>query len=300
MIVATVVAPYASRTLNSSQIEAAARALSAAGARQVHETEIEPGVAADLTFESLEPQAARNALLAQLGSVADVIVQPCAMRRQRLLIADMDSTMITIECIDELADFAGLKSQVAEVTEAAMRGELDFEQALDARVSLLRGLPETALARVYEERLTYTPGARALVQAMKADGARTILVSGGFTFFTQKVRTDLGFALDKSNSLEIEGGKLNGSVTKPIVTAQVKRATLQSEADRLGLPLTACLAVGDGANDIPMIETAGLGVAFRAKPKTKAAAAAHIDHTDLSALLFAQGYRLDDFRTWLD
>jgi len=301
MEVATLVAPYATPVLDASLLDGAADALTGAGARLADRRTLEPGVAVDLVFEGVTAAGARAALLASLaGRPVDVLVQPLAGRRQRLMIADMDSTMITIECIDELADFAGIKPQVAEVTEAAMRGELDFEQALDARVSLLAGLPESVLDRVYAERLRYTPGGRALVQTMRANGGHTVLVSGGFTYFTTRVREALGFHLDRSNQLGIAAGVLDGTVARPIVTASVKRETLLAEAARQAIPLSACLAIGDGANDIPMIETAGLGVAFHAKPKTRAAARAHLDHCDLSALLFAQGYTLADFGDWLD
>ncbi len=207
----------------------------------------------------------------------------------RLLVADMDSTMITVECIDELADYAGIKPEIAAITEAAMRGELDFAGALDARVALLAGLDEGAIDRCLAERVRLMPGARALVATMRARGAYTVLVSGGFTRFAEPVGAMLGFDRVIANRLEIEDGKLIGTVAKPIVDAGTKRATLIAERERLGLPDSATLAVGDGANDLDMIRLAGLGVAYHAKPVVAAAAAARIDHGDLTTLLYAQG-----------
>ncbi|MDB5683806.1 MAG: phosphoserine phosphatase [Sphingomonas bacterium] len=248
---------------------------------------IDPGDACDVPF-GRDPAAARAALEG-LPGVIDVVVQAEAGREKRLIIADMDSTMITIECIDELADYAGIKPQVAAVTEAAMRGELDFEAALDARVALLRGLDVAVLDRCYAERVRIMPGAKALVRTMRARGARAVLVSGGFTVFADRVAAEIGFDRALSNRLEIGNGILAGTVARPIIGAAAKRETLIAEVEALGIPLTATLAVGDGANDIPMIQASGLGVAYHAKPKTAAAAAARIEHGDLSALLHAQG-----------
>jgi len=205
-------------------------------------------------------------------------------------VADMDSTMITIECIDELADYAGLKAEIAEVTERAMQGELRFEDALDARVALLKGLDEAMIDRCHSERLSIMPGARALVRTMRAQGATCILVSGGFTRFADRVAADIGFNRAIANRLNIEAGRLAGTVERPIVGAEAKLEALREAMDSLALGREETLAVGDGANDIPMLEAAGLGVAYRAKPKTQAAADARIDHGDLSALLYAQGY----------
>jgi phosphoserine phosphatase len=247
------------------------------------------GLAVDLIFEG-DAAAARGTLLRSLDRYPiDVIVQQRAARTKKLLVADMDSTMITVECIDELADFIGKKADVSEVTEAAMRGELDFIAALDARVALLKGLPVSALQQCYDERVKMSPGARTLIQTFAAHGGRSVLVSGGFTFFTSRVREALGFAADHSNILNIDGDVLAGTVARPIVTADVKRSTLLEDAKQLGITTDACIAIGDGANDIPMIETAGLGVAYRAKPKTEAAADAQLRHADLSALLYAMG-----------
>ena len=249
---------------------------------------IERGKACDLRL-SANPQAVRAALDGLLLGV-DVVVQPEAWRRKKLIVEDMDSTMITVECIDELADYAGIKPQVAEVTERAMRGELDFEAALDARVALLKGLEAGAIDRCYAERLQIMPGAKALVRTMAANGARAVLVSGGFTVFADRVAQEIGFHRALSNTLGLADGALTGIVARPIVGAQTKRDTLEEERATLGLSAAEVLAVGDGANDIPMIQAAGLGVAYHAKPKTAAAAHARIDHNDLTALLYAQGY----------
>ncbi len=267
--------------------------IAATGAKPATPRWIEPAIACDLPFDGA-PAAVRAALEGVYAGV-DVIVQDEAGRRRKLLVADMDSTMITIECIDELADYAGIKAQVAEVTEQAMRGELDFEGALDARVALLAGLDAGVIDRCYSERVVIMGGARELVRTMRANGADCYLVSGGFTVFADRVAQEIGFTRALSNILDIADGRLLGTVSRPIVGAQVKRETLLAEAAAHGLRPEACLAVGDGANDIPMIEAAGLGVAFHAKPKTAAAAAARIDHNDLTALLYAQGYARKDW-----
>lgn len=252
---------------------------------------IDQGSAADIDFAT-DPAAARAALEGRVAAT-DVVVQPSEGREKRLLVADMDSTMITVECIDELADYAGIKAQVAQVTEAAMRGELDFEGALDARVALLAGLDEGAIDRCLAERVTIMPGAKALVRTMRARGARCVLVSGGFTRFAEPVGAEIGFDRVIANRLLVEGGVLTGAVARPIVGAATKEATLREEA--AAMPLAQTLAVGDGANDLPMIGAAGLGVAYRAKPVVAAAAAARIEHGDLSALLWAQGIARRDW-----
>ncbi|MFD1951053.1 phosphoserine phosphatase SerB [Sphingomonas arantia] len=285
MVIATLIA---SDRLDARTIEQACDAIAGVGGVPGAVAWIEPGVAADITVMRADGVAARAALEGLFPGV-DVVVQRAEDRRKRMIIADMDSTMITVECIDELADYAGIKAEVAEVTERAMRGELDFEAALDARVALLRGLDVGVIDRCYAERVRVMPGARALVRTMKAAGARAVLVSGGFTVFADRVAAEIGFDLAVSNVLEIEGGMLAGTVRRPIVGAATKRALLVSEAAAGGLELGEVLAVGDGANDIPMIEAAGLGVAYHAKPKTAAAAGARIESGDLSALLYAQG-----------
>lgn len=256
---------------------------------------IDEGDAADISFRCA-PETARLALEGAFDDV-DLVVQPAAGREKRFLIADMDSTMITVECIDELADYAGLKPRIAAITEAAMRGELDFAGALDARVALLKGLEASAIERCRAERVRLMPGARTLVRTMRARGAATVLVSGGFTAFADPVGAEIGFDRVIANRLEIDGGVLAGTVTRPIVDAGTKLATLNDVRAELGLPVEATLAVGDGANDLPMIRAAGLGVAYHAKPVVAAAAAARIDHGDLTALLWAQGIPR---RAWAD
>jgi phosphoserine phosphatase len=251
------------------------------------------GQAADISF-AVDPVNARAVLEAELQQI-DIIVQPEAGREKRLLVADMDSTMIQCECIDELADYAGLKPEIAAITEGAMRGELDFAQALDARVALLAGLDADVIDRCLAERVRATPGAATLVRTMRARGARCVLVSGGFTRFAEPVASMLGFDRAIANELLVEDGRLTGAVAKPIVGAETKLATLRAEAEAMGIGLDATLAVGDGANDLPMIRAAGLGVAYRAKPVVAAAAAARIERGDLTALLFAQGIGRDEW-----
>ncbi|MDP3855846.1 phosphoserine phosphatase SerB [Phenylobacterium sp.] len=227
----------------------------------------------------------------------DICAQPWNGRRKRLLIADMDSTIIGCECIDELADFAGVKDQVSAITERAMRGELDFEAALRERVAMLKGLPLADLQRAYDERVRLNPGARTLVRTMTANGAKAFLVSGGFSFFTSRVAQAAGFQANRANTLIEAGGVLAGEVGEPILGREAKLAALREEAAALSLDLAETLAVGDGANDLAMIEAAGLGVAYRAKPIVAAQADAKIDHADLTALLHFQGYRFDEFVT---
>ncbi|MDE2466243.1 MAG: phosphoserine phosphatase SerB [Alphaproteobacteria bacterium] len=249
----------------------------------------------DIAFAG-EPRAVLNAArqTAQ-GMAADINVVSALNRRKRLLIADMDSTIITAECLDEIADMLGLKAEIAAITERAMRGEIAFEPALRERVRMLKGLRLDALEQVMRERIRLTEGARTLVLTMRHHGAHTLLVSGGFTFFTQRVAEAAGFDAQRANHLLDDGEFLTGTVAEPILGRQAKLEALQSEAARLGLKETQTLAVGDGANDLAMIERAGLGVAFHAKPVVAAAAAARIDHADLRGLLFLQGYRSDEF-----
>lgn len=217
-------------------------------------------------------------------------------RRKRLLVADMDSTIIDVECIDELADFAGVKPQVAAITEAAMRGELDFEAALDARVALLKGLPVDVLERCYAERVRLNPGARTLARTMAADGAATALVSGGFTFFAERVAMAAGFAEAQANRLEAADGRLTGTVARPILGRAAKLAALEAACAGLGVGPEAALAVGDGANDADMVMAAGLGVAYHAKPALAAVAGAVLRFSDLTALLALQGIAADEWQ----
>jgi len=223
----------------------------------------------------------------------DWLLSPRPPSPSKLFLADMDSTMITVECIDELADYAGLKAEVSAVTEAAMRGELDFEAALNKRVALLEGLKTSVLEECFRDKVHFSPGAKTAVQTMCAQGSYCALVSGGFTFFTQRVADALGFHEHRANTLEERGGLLTGKVLPPISNASTKLNALNEHRARLGLEDEESLAVGDGANDIPMLQAAGLGVAYRAKPKTKAAVDCAIDHTDLTTLLYFQGIAQD-------
>ncbi|MBK8629258.1 MAG: phosphoserine phosphatase SerB [Sphingomonadales bacterium] len=292
MFIATLIA---ADRLSGGDIDSARDAIAQAGGAPEAGVWIDEGVAADIRFAG--DMAAVRLVLEGLSDTIDVIVQPDAARRKRLLVADMDSTMITIECIDELADYAGIKAQVADVTERAMRGELDFEGALDARVALLKGLPASVIDQCYAERVKIMPGAVPLIRTMRAHGGRCVLVSGGFTVFADRVAAEIGFDRALSNTLLIEGDALAGAVARPIIGAAAKKETLLAELDGLGLSTDSALAVGDGANDIPMIETAGLGIAYHAKPKTAAAAMACINACDLTALLYAQAYPR---REWVD
>ena len=256
------------------------------------------GLAQDTFLDAEDPTVARAAVAGLLSGMGlDYCLQSVEGRRKRLLIADMDSTIINVECIDELADFAGVKTQVSEITERAMRGELDFETALRQRVAMLKGLPLTDLQRAYDERVRLNPGARTLVRTMTADGAKAFLVSGGFSFFTRRVAEAAGFDAQRANTLIEAGDGLAGTVGEPILGREAQLAALKEEAAKLGIPLCATLAVGDGANDLAMIEAAGLGVAYRAKPIVAARAHAKIDYADLTALLYFQGYRADEFVT---
>lgn len=225
---------------------------------------------------------------------ADINIVASEGRRKKLLVADMDSTIISCECLDELADMAGLKPKVAAITERAMRGEIEFAPALRERVALLKGLPIAALERVYEERVRLNPGARALTATMRAHGAMTVLVSGGFTFFTRRVARDAGFQSEQANVLIDDGTLLLGKVAEPILGREAKLQALHDESRALGLKYHETLAVGDGANDLDMIRRAGLGVAYHAKPIVAAAAGASIAHGDLTGLLYLQGYRREE------
>ena len=236
----------------------------------------------------LEQQAAAHGI--------DWAITPSANRRKRLLISDMDSTIIGQECLDELADFAGLKAEVSAITERAMRGELDFEGALTQRVAMLKGLGLEALAACHEQRVRLNPGARELVATMKAHGARCVLVSGGFRYFTSRVAAMAGFEADRANTLIDDGAKLTGDVGRPILGREAKLAALVEETAALGGVANDALAMGDGANDLDMIKAAGLGVAYKAKPVVAAQTRARIEHTDLRAALFFQGYGVSDVR----
>jgi phosphoserine phosphatase len=270
-----------------------------------------PGIAMDIPFlidddeDDVAGAGEERALLKDLtgdlrdiigGAPVDVVIQRHEGRRKRLLVADMDSTMIGQECIDELADYAGYKSRVAAITERAMRGEIAFAPALRERVALLKGLPAAVIDTVIAERIRLTPGGPTLLATMRANGAYTCLVSGGFTAFTSPIAAMIGFDEQHANTLVIDaGGRLTGEVAEPVLGREAKLDTLMALRERFGLVREDTLAVGDGANDIPMIEAAGLGVAFHGKPAIKEAATACIEYGDLTALLYAQGYRREEF-----
>jgi phosphoserine phosphatase len=270
-----------------------------------------PGIAVDVAFliDDTDAEASvayKENLLRELstdirditaGEPVDVVIQPHDGRRKKLLLADMDSTMIAQECIDELADYAGFKTRVAAITERAMRGEIAFEPALRERVALLKGLPATVIEEVIAERISLMPGGPTLVATMRANGSYTCVVSGGFTAFTTRIAAAIGFDEQRANTLLTDAsGKLTGEVAEPIVGREAKLDTLVALRERLHLRHEETLAVGDGANDIPMVKAAGLGVAFHGKPAIRdAAPTACIDHSDLTALLYAQGYRREEF-----
>ena len=275
----------------------AASARSALGAPEARW--LAPAEALDIEFapEGEFDRAGLEARLAQAlgGAPVDIALQPIAGRRKKLFVADMDSTIIGQECIDELADLVGLKPHVAAITERAMRGEIAFEPALRERVALLAGLTADVVADVIANRITLTPGAKTLVRTMRANGAYTALVSGGFTAFTSVIAEMVGFDENRANRLVIEDGKFAGRVADPILGADAKLASLRELRAQSRLSADETMAAGDGANDLPMLKDAGLGVAYHAKPAVAAAAAARVDHSDLTALLFMQGYRREDF-----
>lgn len=259
------------------------------------------GVAVDIPFGADSNLAGdRHAIEERLREIRgdlpiDIVVQPVGFRRKKLFLADMDSTMIGQECIDELADLVGMKAHVAAITERAMRGEIEFEPALRERVALLKDLPASVVDEVLAKRITLTPGGRELVATMRAHGAYTCLVSGGFTLFSRAVAAKLGFQENRANELVVRDGKFTGEVREPILGRAAKLATLVDLMESFDLDDVDSVVVGDGANDLAMIQAAGLGVAYHAKPAVAAAAAARIDHGDLTALLYAQGYRRDEF-----
>ncbi|HMI11352.1 MAG TPA: phosphoserine phosphatase SerB [Bradyrhizobium sp.] len=292
-LVATLICNPANPALDSTVLDGARAILPSPGAAQWLFDE----VAVDIPFSGSDDiRQIENRLREARGDLPiDIVVQPQAFRRKKLFLADMDSTMIGPECIDELADFAGLKAHVAGITERAMRGEIEFEPALRERVALLKGMPVSVVDEVLAKRITPTPGGRELVMTMRAHGAYTCLISGGFTLFTNAVAASIGFQEHRANELLVADGKLTGEVREPILGRAAKLATLIELRESFDLDNLDTLVVGDGANDLGMIQDAGLGVAYRAKPAVAAAAAARIDHGDLTALLYAQGYRRDEF-----
>jgi len=289
MHVATLIANPARANLDRATVEALRDAWGGGAARWLN-----PGVAAEFDLAAMPGN--RWEVWDGLQALGlDLVVQRSEGRRKRLLLADMDSTMIGQECVDELAAMAGIGAKVAAITARAMNGELDFEAALTERVALLRGLPEAVIGQVLAERITYTPGGRDLVATMKANGGHAALVSGGFTAFTGAVAEALGFDEHRANRLLTSGGKLTGEVARPILGREAKVAALREIAGRLGIGTEAAMAVGDGANDLGMLGLAGAGVALHAKPVVAAECDIRITHGDLTALLYIQGYAVTDF-----
>jgi phosphoserine phosphatase len=271
-------------------------ALTASGADVGDPRVLAEGIAGEIEFAARSVEASATAARAAAAYAAvDCVLLPVADRRKRLLVADLESTLIGQECLEELASYVGKRRQIAEITGRAMRGEIDFEGALRERVAMLRGLPESALMEVFERRVGFNPGAETLVATMQASGATVAIVSGGFTFFTSRIRARLGCAYDQGNRLEIVDGRMTGNVLPPVLGRDAKRQALVTLAAERGLRAVETMAVGDGANDLDMLAAAGLGVAYHAKPAVAAAARCRIDHGDLTALLYLQGYRREEF-----
>jgi len=289
MFVATLLVDPQTGGLNAATVEALRHAWEGGEIRW-----LALGIAAEFPLPAMP--ADRGAVWDKMQLLGiDLAVQPAQGRRKSILLADMDSTMIAQECIDELADVAGVGDQVAAITERAMNGELEFEGALRARVALLAGLPETVIAEVLAKRITPAPGGRTLVATMRAQGARAVLVSGGFTAFTDPVAAIFGFDENHANRLLVADGKLTGEVAEPILGRAAKLATLEQLCVARGVGPEAVIAVGDGANDLAMLERAGMGVALHAKPSVAAQCDLRINFGDLTALLYLQGYHCDDF-----
>ncbi|CTQ53011.1 Phosphoserine phosphatase [Roseibium album] len=291
-LIATLVSTPTAPAVDAELIRKASDALGITGTSTI----LNSGVAADIRFGGPNASAADTLLREVVGQApVDVFVQAEQGRRKQLLIADMDSTMIRQECIDELAAELGLKDRISEITERAMRGEIEFEPALRERVGLLAGLAVSSIDTVLSGRISLMPGGRTLVQTMKANGAYCALVSGGFTHFTKAVSDMIGFDENQANTLLEDHGKLTGRVGEPILGREAKRARLEYLVADKGLSFDNTLAVGDGANDLAMIERAGAGVAYRAKPAVAEAADFRVNHGDLTALLYLQGYAESDF-----
>ncbi len=294
MHIATIVADKTRLVLDESLLEKLAGVLPGVAGFDW----LAPGVAADIAFapDSRSPAALETLLRLVRGDLAlDIAVQPAAGRRKKLLVADMDSTMIGQECIDELGAELGLKAEIAAITERAMRGEIAYEPSLRERVALLADLEEAVIEKILAERIFANPGAEILVRTMRAHGAHTAIVSSGFTSFTGPVAARLGFHEHRGNRLLVENGRLVGRVAEPILARDAKVEALRELREKLGLERQETMAVGDGANDLGMLVEAGLGVAYRAKPAVAEAADVRIDFADLTALLYIQGFRGSDF-----
>jgi phosphoserine phosphatase len=294
-LVITLIANPAQANLTQRHVDHVQTALSKADCVSSSPSWLAENIACDIFFDGEDLTTLRNMVRGEVLEFSiDSVVQPAAHRRKRLLLADMDSTIVTGETLDELAGVAGLKDQVAAITERAMRGDLDFKEALRERVAMLKGLPATALDETLET-TELTSGARPLVQTMRANGAYTVLVSGGFKFFTGAIGKRVGFHEDRSNEMIIANNVLTGEVGDPILDRDAKLASLNSISAAKQIPIEESLATGDGANDLPMILAAGLGVAFHAKPVVEEKAPAAIRYGDLTALLYIQGYRREEF-----
>lgn len=291
MFIATLLADPTRADLSRTAVESLRNAWGGGDARWLN-----PGIAAEFALAD-RPANLWDVWAALQAEGVDLAVQAAEGRRKRLLLADMDSTMIRQECIDELAAEAGVGAHVAAITARAMNGELEFEGALRERVALLRGLPEGVIDRVFHQRITFMPGGRELVATMRAQGARTALVSGGFTAFTSRVAAALGFDEHRANDLGIADGALTGTVAEPILGRAAKVQALQEISARLGITPVQAMAVGDGANDLGMLGLAGAGVALHAKPSVAAQCDLRVNHGDLTALLYLQGYAATDFAT---
>jgi phosphoserine phosphatase len=289
MFTATLIADPSQANLDQATLDALCGAWGGGDARWLN-----PNVAAEFSCDTV-PRNAAEAWEGLQGLGVDLVVQPSAGRRKKMLLADMDSTMIQQECIDELADVAGVGVRVKDITARAMNGELDFEGALTERVGLLKGLPDSVIDEVIETRISFMPGGHDLLATMKANGAYCALVSGGFTAFTGHVAKTLGFDENRANTLLVADGHLTGDVARPILGREAKVQALLEISDRLGIAHADVMAVGDGANDLGMLGLAGAGVALHAKPSVAAQCDIRINHGDLSALLYVQGYAVTDF-----
>lgn len=294
--VVTLITNYPDKILDESIINKAFMSLEKKGGTIINMQWLAENEACDILFDEIDVKSARALLNDKLSKFdVDIIVQENKDRKKKMLISDMDSTIIQQECIDEIADKLGLKEKIAAITERAMNGELDFSDSLRERVSLLKNLDESELNDVYENHITPMPGARELLATMKANNSYCLLVSGGFTFFTGKIQNLLGFDENRANTLEIENGKLTGKVVEPILDADSKLVALNETINKLNINKGDVIAVGDGANDLPMLQNAGLGIATHAKPHVQEQVKHNIKFTNLKALLYIQGYKKEEF-----